>query len=196
MRKSNELQIGKAGEYLVCCDLIMKGYVAFISEQGLPYDVVLDDGNRMYRVQVKANLTYKKTPQRATERMVYIFNIKRKGKNYLKKYSLEEIDIFALVGLDSKTVAYLPNAQAVETMNFRVPSMRGSYYDEQGMQLKKQVAELRLQGKTCQEISDTLKMKKATVYRYSGNLNISPKGHVRPVYLDEFPIEKCLCLLK
>ena len=69
-------------------------------------------------------------------------------------------------------------------------------YDEQGAQLKKQVVDLRSQGKTCQEISDTLKMKKATVYRYSGNLNISPKGNVKPVYLDEFPIEKCLCLLK
>ncbi len=41
----------------------------------------------------------------------------------------------------------------------------------------------------------TLKELKATVYRYSGNLNISPKGNVRPVYLDEFPIEKCLCRL-
>ena len=42
MRISNELQKGKAGEYLVCADLILKGFVAFISEQGLPYDVVLD----------------------------------------------------------------------------------------------------------------------------------------------------------
>ena len=196
MRKSNELQIGKAGEYLVCCDLIMKGYVAFISEQGLPYDVVLDDGNRMYRVQVKSNLTYKKTPQRATERMIYIFNVKRRGKNNTQKYTSGDVDIFALVGLDSKIVAYLPNKQVVETMNFRVPSMRGSYYDEQGTQLKQRVLDLRAQGKSCQEISETLKMKRATVYRYSGNLNISPKGHVRPVYLDGFPIENCLCLLR
>ena len=29
IRKSNMLQIGKAGEYLVCADLILKGYIAF-----------------------------------------------------------------------------------------------------------------------------------------------------------------------
>ena len=40
IRKSNMLQIGKAGEYLVCADLILKGYIAFLSEQGLPYDVI------------------------------------------------------------------------------------------------------------------------------------------------------------
>ena len=38
IRDSKQLQIGKAGEYLVCADLIMKGFIAFPSEQGLPYD--------------------------------------------------------------------------------------------------------------------------------------------------------------
>ena len=36
IRDSKQLQIGKAGEYLVCADLIMKGFIAFPSEQGLP----------------------------------------------------------------------------------------------------------------------------------------------------------------
>jgi len=49
----NDLQAGKAGEYLVCADLIVKGYVAFPSEQGLPFDVVLDVQGRLLRVQVK-----------------------------------------------------------------------------------------------------------------------------------------------
>ena len=53
MRLSHELQIGKAGEYLVCADLIIKGFVAYPSEQGLPYDIVLDNGKKMLRVQVK-----------------------------------------------------------------------------------------------------------------------------------------------
>ena len=38
----DDLQIGKAGEYLVCADLILRGFVAYPSEQGLPYDIVLD----------------------------------------------------------------------------------------------------------------------------------------------------------
>ena len=44
MRVSSELQTGKEGEYLVCADLILKGLIAFPSEQGLPYDVVVDAG--------------------------------------------------------------------------------------------------------------------------------------------------------
>ena len=38
IRDSKQLQIGKAGEYLVCADLIMKGFIAFPSEQGLSFD--------------------------------------------------------------------------------------------------------------------------------------------------------------
>ena len=46
LRLSDDLQVGKAGEYLVCFDLIMKGFVAYPSEQGLPYDLVLDTGKK------------------------------------------------------------------------------------------------------------------------------------------------------
>ena len=33
MKDISDLQIGKAGEYIVCADLILKGFVAFPSEQ-------------------------------------------------------------------------------------------------------------------------------------------------------------------
>jgi hypothetical protein len=35
---STELQTGKAAEHLVCCDLILQGYSAFLADAGLPYD--------------------------------------------------------------------------------------------------------------------------------------------------------------
>ena len=77
IRKSNMLQIGKAGEYLVCADLILKGYIAFLSEQGLPYDVLLDNGNKLVKIQVKTTQSYKSIPQRNIDSKAYIFNIKR-----------------------------------------------------------------------------------------------------------------------
>lgn len=40
---SKELQLGKAGEHLVCFDLINQGYNAFLADQGLPYDVVVGE---------------------------------------------------------------------------------------------------------------------------------------------------------
>lgn len=39
---SNELQIGKAAEHLVCCDLILQGYNAFLTDQGVPFDIVVE----------------------------------------------------------------------------------------------------------------------------------------------------------
>jgi hypothetical protein len=133
MRLSNELQIGKAGEYLVCADLIMKGFVAFPSEQGLPYDVLMDNGIRLLRIQVKTTTEPRIIPQRAKESQAYIFNVKRHGKNNSQRYDDNEVDVFALVCLDTRKVGYLHNDDMPETLNLRVDNLRGTYYDEKGI---------------------------------------------------------------
>lgn len=142
MRLSNELQIGKAGEYLTCADLVMKGLVAFPSEQGLPYDVLVDNGKRLLRVQVKTTTAPRVIPQRAKDSFAYIFNVKRCGKNGTQRYSDSEIDIFALVCLDTRQVGYLLNGDMPETLNLRVDSLRGTYYDEKGIQDYEKAIEL------------------------------------------------------
>lgn len=142
MRLSNELQIGKAGEYLVCADLIMKGLVAFPSEQGLPYDVLVDTGKRLLRIQVKTTTAPRVIPQRAKDTQAYIFNIKRHGKNNTTIYGDSEVDLFALVCLDTRLVGYLHNEEMPTTVNFRVDSLRGTYRDEKGIQSYEKVIEL------------------------------------------------------
>ena len=197
MRKSNELQIGKAGEYIVCADLIIQNYIAFLSEQGLPYDIVMDSGEKLFRVQVKTTSEPRKVPQRNKDSYAYIFNIQRHGnQNNLRKYNDTEVDFFALVALDSKQIAYIPSGEMKSTMNFRVPSLKGSYYDEQGLKIKKRITELRQSGLTCEEISKQEKMKISNVYRYSADVDITPKGKNNPVYFDEFSLEKCLRKIK
>ena len=142
MRTSKELQTGKAGEYFVCADLILKGFVAFPSEQGLPYDVLLDNGSKLLRVQVKTTSGPRKVPQRNKESLAYIFNVKRNGKNNKGRYRDGEVDLFALVCLDVMAVGYLKVDDMPETINIRVDSMRGSYYDEDGAATHKLVQEL------------------------------------------------------
>lgn len=142
MRLSNELQIGKAGEYLVCADLIMKGLVAFPSEQGLPYDVLVDNGKRLLKVQVKTTTAPRIVPQRAKDSYAYIFTIKRHGKRNTQIYDDGEVDIFALVCLDTRLVGYLRNEEMPTTVNFRVDSLRGTYYDEKGIQDYEKAVEL------------------------------------------------------
>lgn len=124
---SKELQIGKAGEYLVCADLILKGFVAFPSEQGLPYDVVFDYHGRLLKIQVKTTQSTRDIPQRQIPVKAYIFNIKRRGKGNKERTSEETCDIFAFVALDSKLIGYLPNQDVRETMNFRCEKFRGTY---------------------------------------------------------------------
>ena len=142
--KHNEMQIGKAGEYLVCADLILKGFIAFPSEQGLPYDVVLDIEGKLYKVQVKTTITYRIVERtNAKDTNAYVFSIKRKGKNGKKRYTNDEIDIFALVCLDTMQIGYIKNADMPTTINLRVDSLRGTYHDEKGKQDEKQKRNIR-----------------------------------------------------
>ena len=143
MRTSEALQIGKAGEYLVCADAIMKGLVAFPSEQGLPYDVLIDNGKRLLRVQVKTTTGPRIVPQRNIDTHCYIFSVKRHGKNNRHQYDDGEVDVFALVCLDTRRVGYLLNEDMPTTINFRVDELRGSYYDEKGISDYAKVVELR-----------------------------------------------------
>lgn len=130
MKEISDMQIGKAGEYLVCADLITRGFIAYPSEQGLPYDVVLDFGGKLLKVQVKTTRSHKQTPQRVNNSNTYAFNVKRCGKKNKSSHTSDSVDIFALVALDEKQIGYMKNKDVKQTMFFRVESMRGTYRDE------------------------------------------------------------------
>ena len=126
----DDLQCGKAGEYLVCADLIIKGYVAYLSEQGLPYDVVMDYGGKLLKVQVKTTRGTRDVPQRKNPVRAYIFNIKRCGKRNTKIADDSTCDYYALVALDTMQIGYMLNKDVKKTMFFRADNFRGTYRDE------------------------------------------------------------------
>ena len=134
-----DLQVGKAGEHLVCADLIVKGYVAFLSEQGLGYDVIVDIDGRLLRIQVKSAMTHRPLPQRMKHTPSYLFYIKRTGKYGRKTYRESDIDIFALVALDINKIAYISVKKSKTSMNFRcVPTKnnkKGKYFDNYSFEL-------------------------------------------------------------
>jgi len=118
MNKIDELQIGKAGEHLVCADLILKGHIAFLSEQGLRYDVVLSVNNRLYKIQVKTTRKPQPIPQRKKRTEKYLFYLRRCGVGGRRSYSETEVDIFAIVALDTKIIGYIKNSEVKQTMFF------------------------------------------------------------------------------
>ncbi|CAB4133848.1 hypothetical protein UFOVP264_41 [uncultured Caudovirales phage] len=118
-RSISELQIGKAGEYLVCAELILKGFIAFPSEQGLRYDVVVDIEGKLIRIQVKTTREYRFRPQRKTQISSYLFHPKRCGKGGMKCYTEMDIDIMAFVAIKDSVIGYLPVNAISKTMMFR-----------------------------------------------------------------------------
>jgi hypothetical protein len=108
-----DLEIGKAAEHLVVADLIISGYRAYLTEQGLPYDVVVDHEGKLYRVQVKATRAPNLMPQRKGHTSGYLFQVRRAGKGGRRVYADDAFDLLALVALDVRIIAYLPLERTV-----------------------------------------------------------------------------------
>ena len=119
---SKELQIGKAGEHLVCCDLILQGYNAFLADQGLPFDIIAEKEGVLKKIQVK---TTTKLFSCDKTKNVYRFGLRRgkSGKDRLKEV---DCDYYAFVALNIKSIAYIPmkemyarNRKLKQTMDFK-----------------------------------------------------------------------------
>ena len=122
---SDDLEVGKAAEHLVCADLIMSGYRAFLSDQGLPYDILVDVDGALLRVQVKSTRKPKNHDPRTRATPGYFFHLRRAGKGGRRRYPENAFDLYALVALDRQPIAYLPAADCPnQSIALRVPGER------------------------------------------------------------------------
>lgn len=159
MELSNELQIGKAGEYLVCADLILKGHVAYLSEQGLSYDVVADVDGKLSRIQVKTTQKPIIRPRVDYQGSLYVFDVRRCGKGGRKKLSNSDVDIIACVALDSRIIGYIPIKKATLCMTFRVEALRENYHDMKRAVLRAKILELTQQKMSVKTIAAEVNLK-------------------------------------
>lgn len=166
IRTSDRFQIGKAGEYLTCADLLLKGFNVSPAGETLPYDLLLDTGKKILKVQVKTTETHRKTNQWRGVSGAYVFSIKRKGSNSEKRYEDNEVDIFALVALDTMQIGYIKNEDMPTTINIRVEELRGQYHDEKGIENQKKAIELYENGLTVKEICQKLSLGDTSVRNY------------------------------
>jgi hypothetical protein len=123
------LEIGKAAEHLVCADLIIQGFRSFLSDQGLPYDLVVDVSEKLVRVQVKcACFARNVNASGRREHIAYMWSVRRRGRSKRgARLSLEHCDIVALVALDIREIAYVPVAACSETVTLRARAEAGRY---------------------------------------------------------------------
>jgi len=87
------------------------------------------------------------------------------GKQNTQRYSSNEIDIFALVCLDTREIGYLKNAETPDTINIRADYLRGTYYDEKGIADYEKVLELSKSIQSQTEIAKKLNLHVAQVNR-------------------------------
>lgn len=116
---SRALDLGKAAEHLVCADLMLAGHRVFLSDQGLPYDLLVDLGDRFVRVQVKSTCRPKNANAKGrAANIVYVFHARRRGKNGKGvRLSVSHCDVIALVALDTRVIAYMPVSAVAQTVS-------------------------------------------------------------------------------
>lgn len=120
----DDLSAGLAGEHLVCADILRQGYAAFRAEQNCAYDVGVDLGDRLLRLQVKATRRPRVFPQQRQSHITgYVWGI-RQGKHGARGYAVGSVDGFALVALDSSLIAYVRPDQARQTFQIPVSGSR------------------------------------------------------------------------
>lgn len=189
----SDLQTGIAGEHLVCADLILKGHRAVMAGQGFPYDVLAEIKGRVYKIQVKTTAKPKPVSQRMTLIPAYVLNVGRNGKNGRRAmYDINDVDIFAIVALDTKRIAYLSPKSIKTSMVFRIPELRGQYHNERGEEKREQILKMKSEGKSFAQIKKALNTSSAMISYYLNNGQVQNGGKKRGVYLDDFTLENCL----
>jgi len=121
VQTTSDLKIGLAAEFIVCADLILKGYNAFLTLQSCSYDVCVEVNNKIFRIQVKATRKPHLQYQRKTPYKVYMWHIKRRGRGNKRKFKFEDYDILALVALDVKKIAYVLFENKLTVIHLRAP---------------------------------------------------------------------------
>lgn len=123
-----DLAAGIAAEHLVCADLLLSGYRAFLADQNCPYDVAVEHDGRLIRVQVKATRKAKPTPGRPDSQPCYQWHARRAGKGGLRTYADSDFDVIALVALDVKVIAYRSFSQVGGgTIHLRPPGVETTH---------------------------------------------------------------------
>ena len=177
MNVNNENKIGKAGEFLACCDLTLKGFAVFMNERQISYDLVVDTGEKLLRIQVK---TCEKPRTNPASKMfnAYVYNPRCYGIGGRKKYDISDVDVFAFVALDIMKVAYIKSEDVRQIMLLHPETSRGKFrYEEINMAHEDVLA---LKGKfTQKEIAEKLHLSETTVSKMIRGKHKQPSSQVR-----------------
>lgn len=109
----SELEMGKCGEYYAIFRLSKQGFVCFLSDQGLPYDIVVEANGRLLKGQVRSTL---KMRDYGKSKNVYRFST-RTGKGYGRAALQGACDFYAFVVIEEEKIAFMSSSELSSTKN-------------------------------------------------------------------------------
>ncbi len=184
-----EFELGVAGEYLVCFDLAMQGIKAFPSDQGLPFDLVMNYRSKLLKVQVKSSGSPRTTNQRGDQPPLYIIGNMKRGRFGKHRYQSCDVDLFALVGISERAVGYVACRDIKGTTQIRSELYRGQYYSESIDERIIEEVRLRSLGASLTEIAKRMNVCRTQVRR---DLNGESRLNVRGTYFRDLTLDKAI----
>lgn len=110
---SAELEHGKCGEYYAIFSLMKQGFSAFISDQGMAYDIVVDVNGDLLRGQVRSTL---KMRDYGKSLNVYRFGT-RTGKGAIRATKQGRCDFYAFVVIEDEKIAFMSSSELTSVRN-------------------------------------------------------------------------------
>lgn len=192
MKFRSDLHVGRAGQHIAAADFLSEGHDPFSAAEGMPYDLVVDVDGRLLRVQVKTTREPKATTNRAFGMPGYIFHVRRCGKGGRQSYTVADVDLFALVALDEKSVGYIAASQMPTTFFVRPESQRGQYDDERIVARNKVIYDRLMAGETPADLGKEYGLDRS----YVGRLKFGrARTFVSGFYMADLTLENALSAL-
>ncbi|HCQ7399752.1 TPA: hypothetical protein ACYESC_003309 [Klebsiella pneumoniae] len=109
----NELEMGKCGEYYAIFSLTKQGFICFPSDQGLPYDIVVQSEGRLLRGQVRSTLRMR---DYGKSKNVYRFST-RTGKGSIRATQCGCCDFYAFVVIEDEKIGFMAAMELTSCKN-------------------------------------------------------------------------------
>ena len=122
----------------------------------------------------------------------YGFQVRKCGKGGRKQYTPNDVDLFALVALDSKEVGYLSVSQMPQSIFIRPESLRGQFDDERIVARNKIIYDRLMAGETPAALGKEYGLDRS----YVGRLKFGrARTFISGFYMVDLPLENALLAL-
>lgn len=155
----------------------------------MPYDLIADVDGRLLKVQVKTTRKPELLPGRNVNKMAYRFWVNRCGKGSTSKYDIADVDIFALVALDTKQVGYISANKMPKTLFVRPDNLRGTYDDEIAVARNEEILRRLESGEQPSALAEEYGLRIDYIFKVKHG---RARTHISGLYMSDLTLDKAI----